>query len=53
MRKARHDAKVAERDAEDAEDYAVFVIDFAYSTIEEAEYAGLGFSGIRYPAVDT
>jgi hypothetical protein len=40
-RKAHHDAKVAEDNAEDAEDYAVFAINFAYSTVEEAEYAAL------------
>jgi len=28
-------------DAQDAEDYALFAIDFAYSAIEEAEYATL------------
>jgi hypothetical protein len=39
--KARHQAKVAERDAQDAADYAEFTIDIAYSAIEEAEYAVL------------
>jgi hypothetical protein len=41
-RKAQHDAKMAERDGRDAEDYASFTIDLAYSAIREAEYAVLG-----------
>jgi hypothetical protein len=40
-RKARHDAKVTELRADDANDYALFAIDLAYSAIEEAEYATL------------
>jgi hypothetical protein len=40
-RKARHDTKVAQRYAADAEDYANFMIDLAYSAIEESEYAAL------------
>jgi hypothetical protein len=40
-RKAEHNAKVAERDGEEAADYAEFTIDFAYNAIEEAEYAVL------------
>ncbi len=40
-RRARHDAKVAERYAEDAEDYAKFVSALAYAAIEESEYAAL------------
>ena len=39
-RKARLDAKMA-GDAQDAEDYADFTIDVAYSALEEAEYAVL------------
>jgi hypothetical protein len=45
-RKARYDAKVAERDAKDAEDYAAF----AYSAIEEAEYAVLDAVLYRFDA---
>jgi hypothetical protein len=40
-RKARFAADRAEGDAEDAEDYASFSLDLAYSAIEEAEYAVL------------
>src|SRR4051794_3233097 len=40
-RKAQHAADRAESDAEDAESYAAYSIDLAYSAIEEAEYAVL------------
>jgi hypothetical protein len=40
-RKTRHAADRAEFGAEDAESYAAFSIDLAYSAIEEAEYAVL------------
>jgi hypothetical protein len=40
-RKARHAADRAETDAEDADSYAAYSIDLAYSAIEEAEYAVL------------
>jgi hypothetical protein len=40
-RKARHAADRAESDAEDAESYAAYSIDLAYSAIEESEYAVL------------
>jgi hypothetical protein len=40
-RKAQHAADRAESDAEDAEAYAAYSIDLAYSAIEEAEYASL------------
>jgi hypothetical protein len=40
-RKGRHDAKVAQRYADDAEDYAKFMIELAYTAIEESEYAAL------------
>jgi hypothetical protein len=36
---AKHDVKFAQSDAQDAEDYAAFAVDFACSAIEEAEYA--------------
>ena len=38
-RKAQHAADRAESDAENAESYAAYSIDLAYSAIEEAEYA--------------
>ena len=40
-RKAQHAADRVESDAEDAESYAAYSIDLAYSAIEEAEYAVL------------
>jgi hypothetical protein len=40
-RKTRHAADRAKSDAEDAESYAAYSIDLAYSAIEEAEYAVL------------
>jgi hypothetical protein len=40
-RKAQHAADRTESDAEDAESYAAYSIDLAYSAIEEAEYAVL------------
>jgi hypothetical protein len=49
-RKARHQAKVAERDAVDAANYAEFTIDVAYSAIEEAEYAVLDAALYRLEA---
>jgi hypothetical protein len=39
--KEQVDAKKAEIRADDAEDDALFAIDYAYATIEEAEYAVL------------
>jgi hypothetical protein len=49
-RKSSHKAKVAERDAEDAENYAEFTIDVAYSAIAEAEYAALDAALYRMEA---
>jgi hypothetical protein len=40
-RKAQHDVHAADRQANMAEDYAKFSIDFAYSAVVEAEYASL------------
>ena len=40
-RKAEHDVDVAQRRADNAEDDASFAVAFAYSAIEEAEYAVL------------
>jgi hypothetical protein len=49
-RKARHAADRAESDAEDAESYAAYSIDLAYSAIEEAEYAVLDAVLTRHDA---
>jgi hypothetical protein len=49
-RKAGHKAKVAARDADNAEDYAEFAIDVAYSAIAEAEYAVLDAALYRMEA---
>lgn len=38
---AKHDVKVAQRRADDAEAYASFATDLAYSAVVEAEYAAL------------
>ena len=40
-RKAAHDAKAAERAAEQADVDASYAIDYAYTAIEEAQYAVL------------
>jgi len=40
-RKAEHDLKAAQRNADQADDDASFAIDYAYAAIEEAEYAVL------------
>jgi hypothetical protein len=40
-RKAAHDAKAAQRAAEQADDDASYAIDYAYAAIEEAQYAVL------------
>jgi hypothetical protein len=40
-RRAEHDLKKAQRNADGAEEDAVYAIDFAYGAIEEAEYAVL------------
>jgi hypothetical protein len=49
-RKARHAADRTESDAEDAESYAAYSIDLAYSAIEEAEYAVLDAVLARHDA---
>jgi DNA anti-recombination protein RmuC len=38
---AAHDLKSAKRDAEDANAYASYLIDYCYAAVEEAEYAVL------------
>jgi hypothetical protein len=43
---ARYDAIVAERGVEDAEDYAAFATDFAYSAIKKAEVRGSGHRAV-------
>ena len=40
-KRAKHDVHVAQRRADDAEAYASFVADHAYSAVVEAEYAAL------------
>ena len=40
-RKAAHDAKAAQRAAEQADDDASYAIDYAFAAIEEAQYAVL------------
>jgi hypothetical protein len=39
QRRAEHDLKSAQRDAKEADDYAAYVIHYAYAATEEAEYA--------------
>jgi hypothetical protein len=38
---AAHDLKAAQRDAEEADEYASYLIDYTYAAVEEAEYAVL------------
>ena len=40
-KRAKHDVHVAQRRADDAEAYALFATDHAYSAVVEAEYAAL------------
>lgn len=40
-KRAKHDVQVAQRRADDAEEYASFATDLAYSAVVEAEYAAL------------
>jgi hypothetical protein len=40
-KRAKHDAHVAQRRADDAQEYASFAADHAYSAVVEAEYAAL------------
>jgi hypothetical protein len=49
-RKAEHDTKRAESRAEHAERDALFAIDYAYATIEEAEYTVLDAISTRMEA---
>jgi hypothetical protein len=41
QRIAQHDLNTAKRDAEDANAYAAYLIDYCYAAVEEAEYAVL------------
>jgi len=38
-RRSEHDLEAARRDAEDANAYASYLIDYCYAAVEEAEYA--------------
>jgi hypothetical protein len=49
-RRAEHDVDKAQRRAENAEDDALFAIDYAYAAIEEAEYATLDAALARIEA---
>jgi hypothetical protein len=49
-KKAERNAKKAERRAEDAEGDTLFAIDYAYGTVEEAEYAVLDAISARLEA---
>ena len=40
-KKQQHDLKAAQRDADDAADYASYLIDYIYAAVDEAEYAVL------------
>ena len=40
-RVSAHDLKAAQRDAEEADEYASYLIDYTYAAVEEAEYAVL------------
>lgn len=40
-RVAAHDLKTAQRDAEEADEYASYLIDYTYAAVEEAEFAVL------------
>jgi hypothetical protein len=51
-RKVEHDVHKAQRRADRAEDDATFAIDFAYSTVVEAEYAVLDATLARKEAED-
>src|SRR5262245_66315135 len=44
-KRGEHDLKVAQREADNAEDDAAFAVDYALATIEEAEYAVLDSAG--------
>ncbi|MGZ8563833.1 MAG: YtxH domain-containing protein [Candidatus Limnocylindria bacterium] len=49
-KKAEHDVHKAQRRADDAEAYASFAIDLAYSAVAEAEYAALDAALARMDA---
>lgn len=49
-RRAAHDLKTAQRNADNAEEDAAFAIDYAYGAIEEAEYAVLDATLARMEA---
>ena len=40
-KKEQHDLKAAQRDADEATDYASYLIDYVYAAVDEAEYAVL------------
>jgi hypothetical protein len=40
-RRSEHDLKAAERNADDAEAYASYLVDYCYAAVQEAEYAVL------------
>jgi hypothetical protein len=40
-KKAAHDLKAAQRAAEEADDYATYLVGYTYAAVEEAEYAVL------------
>ena len=50
-KRAKHDVHVAQRRADDAEEYASFAADHAYSAVVEAEYAALDAVLARMDAV--
>jgi hypothetical protein len=47
---AKHDLKTAQRDADDAEAYASYLIDYTYAAVQEAEYAVLDATLVRREA---
>jgi hypothetical protein len=49
-KRAAHDLKTAQKHADNAEDDAVFAIDYAYAAVEEAEYAVLNATLARMDA---
>jgi len=51
-KKDQRDARRAEARADDAEADALFAIDYAYATVEEAEYAVLDAISARMEAED-
>ena len=49
-KRAAHDLKTAQKRADNAEDDAVFAIDYAYAAVDEAEYAVLDATLARMEA---